>query len=151
MAPWKRSAKDRFGEKVRVRGPDDCWEWQAAVDRDGYGVFSPDTSSNRQWRAHRWAWIEAGGTIPEGGLVLHRCDNRRCCNPSHLTIGSHAQNMQERRERAKRDPRCKLHPLDELALRAWYRAGRPKHPGNGRDLMAEFGISRSTLYRVLRR
>jgi HNH endonuclease len=146
---WGRSAKARFWEKIAVRDPDDCWLWEAAIDRHGYGVFTPDTSTNRQWRAHRWAWVEAGGMIPRGTLVLHLCDNRRCCNPSHLTVGSHRQNMRERCERAKRDPRHKLSEAQELDIRTRYAPGRPRHVGNGPKLMAEYAISRTTLYRVL--
>ncbi len=145
---WKRSARDRFWEKVRIG--DGCWEWLAAVDRHGYGIFSPDTMINRQWRAHRWAWHESNGAIPTGRFILHLCDNRRCVRLDHLTLGDHRQNMRERKERPKRDPRCKLSAVQEESICTRYRPGHPKHIGNGPDLMAEYGISRTTLYRILR-
>gem|GEM_PF-6576504 len=30
---------DRFWSKVDIRGPNDCWEWQAKRHPRGYGVF----------------------------------------------------------------------------------------------------------------
>jgi hypothetical protein len=74
---------ERFWAKVDRGGPEDCWEWRARLDRDGYGYH---------WRgqrgltvmAHRIAYVEMIGAIP-GGLELdHLCRNRKCVNPEHL-------------------------------------------------------------------
>ena len=45
------------------------------------------------WRAHRFAWYEANGPIPDGLLVLHKCDNPPCINVEHLFLGTHADNV----------------------------------------------------------
>ena len=47
-------------------------------------------------RAHRLAWeAHNAEPIPEGMVVMHTCDNPGCCNPFHLTIGSHKDNVQD--------------------------------------------------------
>ena len=85
----------RFWEKVRIRGPDDCWEWQACRSRKGYGKFGLDRDC---FEAPRVAWTIAHGPIPPDLCVLHHCDNPPCCNPGpgHLFLGTHADNMHDR-------------------------------------------------------
>jgi len=54
-------------------------------------------SETRMVLAHRMAWILTyKNTPPEGQMVLHRCNNERCCNPNHLYIGNASDNMKDR-------------------------------------------------------
>ena len=79
----------------------ECIEWQGARNekRGGYGVRR---FRGRQWRAHRAAWVEAYGEIPEGMLVLHRCDNPPCVNVEHLFLGTQADNLADMTTKGRR-------------------------------------------------
>lgn len=50
---------------------------------------------NRSIVAHRVSWMMLRGPIPEGMLVLHKCDNRKCVNPNHLFIGAQSDNVHD--------------------------------------------------------
>lgn len=66
-----------------------CWPWNAARMDKGYGK----TDWGHQTTAHRVAYFLAFGDDPVGRVVCHACDNPPCCNPFHLWLGSHADNM----------------------------------------------------------
>jgi hypothetical protein len=70
---------ERFWAKVNAEG--DCWEWMAAKDTKGYGVFN---LGGTLVRAHRFAWQTLVGPIPEGLHIDHLCRNRICVCIDHL-------------------------------------------------------------------
>ena len=85
----------RFWANVDIKSAEDCWNWKASLFPNGYGQTSLGPSGNGQG-AHRVAVEYTSGPIPEGMHILHKCDNKRCCNPSHLKIGTHQENMDDR-------------------------------------------------------
>ncbi len=88
-------AKANFEKKYVVNRFTGCWNWTAGITSDGYGVFGAkmEDGAIKTYRAHRFSFEIYKSEIPEGMMVLHECDNRKCVNPDHLIVGSHVDNM----------------------------------------------------------
>lgn len=138
----------RFWDRL-IRTPSGCWEWPGKRHPIyGYGFVVVD---RREVRAHRLAFELTAGAVPHGLMVCHRCDNRACCNPSHLYAGTHADNMRDmvsrnRQARGTAHGMSKLTPEAALAIRDRRDAGEPL-----RRLADEFGVSQQLVCDISKR
>lgn len=87
--PVEPKRRASFWERVAITGPDDCWLWDHPDPSTGYGVV---TAARRRYTAHRWAYEQLVGPIPEGLQLDHLCRNRLCVNPAHLEPVTHVEN-----------------------------------------------------------
>ena len=105
--------------------PDECWVWRG----------------NWKTAPYRRFYLRLKGPLPDGVILRHSCDNRRCLNPNHLTPGTHKQNtrdMMKRRRQPSQKGRLKgqVEALDDMKGLGWkgnlaaMRKGR--HPGRQR-------------------
>lgn len=96
--------KDRFLNKVEKTN--NCWNWKAYIRHDGRGEFSFNSKAEK---AHRISHLLFKGNIPEGLHVLHKCDNPKCVKPSHLFLGTHADNMRDCKAKGRHFLSTKTH------------------------------------------
>lgn len=80
---------------AKVDKGDGCWLYTGFRKWDGYGWVARSQGGGKyRWlTAHRYAWILTHGEPPEGALIMHLCDVPACCNPDHLRLGTHEENM----------------------------------------------------------
>lgn len=83
----------RFNSKYIINEQTDCWEWTAAKNNIGYGMFRWAQGIMRT--AHRVSYELHKGPIPQGQVVCHTCDNPKCVNPDHLWTGTLKDNAQD--------------------------------------------------------
>lgn len=83
-----KSLEERFWRNVCKSDADSCWEWTAAL-RAGYGCMKV---AGKVENCHRIAFTLAYGSVPDGMVVAHKCDNKKCCNPNHLEAITFQQN-----------------------------------------------------------
>ena len=138
----------RFWSKADVGQQTQCWNWLGSCRTTGYGSFR---LNGQLLQAHRVAYEIFYSAPSDNTLyVLHFCDNRKCVNPFHLHLGTHADNMREASERGgfKRgydNHAAKFTDETIVEMRKMYAAGG----FSGRALSKHFGIGRDYVYEVV--
>lgn len=143
------SVSDRLLRKSRLT-ESGCREWTGWRDDGGYGRVAVGRTMRP---AHVVAWEQyTGRKVPDGMVVRHHCDNPPCIEPSHLIIGSQAQNVADMFERGRCDRTgeknnsAKLTAAAVQAIRAKHAVGQPVS-----SLSREYGISESQVKNIITR
>ena len=103
---FEGTMKSTLTERLLAKSQDsgECRVFIRSLTPSGYAQMWNGT---RVEQAHRIAYREAKGTIPDGYDIDHLCKNRACINPDHLEAVPHSVNM-ERAVNANREKKsCK--------------------------------------------
>ena len=162
MGMRDREFSKHFWANIDVRGPHDCWLWKRSVTIWGYGQthYFDECGKVRGIGAHRAAYILTNGAVPDGMCVCHRCDNRICCNPAHLFLGTKGDNNRDRaakgrtsrktgfylrRQRGEANTKAKLTEAQVLRIRELRTSSGYTHAA----LARMFGISEPQVFNIV--
>lgn len=90
MSKWKhnRTVAERLDD-MSMESVSGCIVWLGSEYDFGHGQLRID---GKLQRAHRLAWEDVNGPVPDGLCVLHKCDVPQCINPEHLFLGTKKDN-----------------------------------------------------------
>ena len=146
---WRGTVGQRFWRSIdRSKGYASCWEWKGAKNKDGYGQIQVN---GKLIGAHRAAYELYRKPVPAGMSVLHACDNRACANPSHLFLGTHADNMADKLNKGRHvAPKgeahgcAKLTEADVIAIKKRLAGGRESQEA----IAVDYGVSRAAVSKI---
>ncbi len=150
--------RERLDRYVMIDPNSGCWLWSGCVAGRGYGVTKFRKISPSHLYVHRLVYEVFVAPVPDGLYVCHRCDVPACCNPDHLFLGTHTDNMRDAvmkgrvasRKTGTWSPGQGRMKLDDEAvrqIRAIYCMGFLGH----QFLAHLFGVSNYTINSIVRR
>ena len=157
---WSRATEEEIRRHVQElihskikKNNNDCWEWQGCLSKWGYGDIRIGPVGNKKHvNAHRAAWLYFKRDIPESLFVCHKCDNRKCCNPDHLFLGTAKQNQHDMIRKGRKDvlrgDRCPWSKLNEkkvIEILEFLKKGK-----NCSEIGRQFGVDRRQISDIKR-
>jgi hypothetical protein len=130
----KNEARDVFKHINMLRGKDRCWPWTGKLAANGRPYFTVDGKKRLAYDIVRE--LVTGIPLPPDKMNRHTCDNKICCNPTHVIVGTHEENMLDMTSRER-------HGLTHHAVKAIRRA---LASGQTQQAIADlFGVSRENI------
>ena len=118
----KRKYLHDVWDLIQKGNPNDCWEWIGSKNSTGYGTM---TVAQQAYSAHRIVYFlnfpnEITVKAPKNKFlkefVLHKCDNRTCCNPNHMFLGNYDDNNKDAKKKCRTNaPKGSKHKLAKLS------------------------------------
>ncbi len=109
-----------------------CWNWTRCLNDEGYGNI---THLGRGCKTHRIAWELWKGSNPGELKVCHHCDNPKCCNPTHLFLGTDLENSEDAARKERRNKKLTI----EQARLIFHDRRQYK------EIMREYGITKGLI------
>jgi len=151
------SVVNRLKQRGAANPETGCIEWTGTLHRDGYGkmtvrIAGRDATIN----AHRLSYMVNVGEIPDGLMVCHTCDNRKCINPEHLFCGTAKDNAQDMIAKDRHWKGQRIAPKGEASPRSKLTAEAvneirdfPRCRGMLEHLAKKFGVTPTAIRHVL--
>jgi len=139
----------RFGKQFTTGLSWGCWLWTGPCDEHGRARFK---CNGFKFIAARVAYFVSTGRDPRHRKVLHSCDNAKCVRPSHLWLGSQADNiadMNQKGRHGRTGARGQLQPNAKLTPRQVRIIRKSRLPNVA--LANRFNVNPSLISRVKRR
>lgn len=148
--PKPRPLLERIVEKLVINELG-CWIWTGSISTSGYGKVLITNSPYQLGYVHRVVYEIAHGPIEPGKVLMHRCDDRRCCCPLHLSVGTHKENTNDclskgRMAVGERAAAAKLTSEAVQEIRDRYTNGESQG-----HLAAAFGVRQQQISRIVNR
>ncbi len=142
---------------VNKRNENECWVWTRGTNNSGYGSVCFE---GEKYQTHRIAFVITKGGItlnaPKdrkgSGFLMHSCDNRKCCNQAHLSVGTYSDNYKDAKAKGRSSaPRGEAHPKAALTNEQAAEARRLLSLGKTRRQVREhFHVSERVMDRIAR-
>jgi hypothetical protein len=141
----KLPPEDIFWSNLNKLGDKDCWIYTKCISTAGYGRIQ---IKRKFIAAHRFSYQLHFGEIPDGMFVCHHCDNPPCCNPSHLFLGTCADNNNDMASKYRNDKgedhwNNKLNERQVLEIRSLIKNGHPISV-----IAKKYGVHVNTVYDI---
>jgi DNA-binding XRE family transcriptional regulator len=140
--------EERFWSKVQKQS-NGCWLFTSVHGGTAYGMLSVKEG---EYLAHRISWVLHYGEIPQGTLVLHKCDVPKCVNPDHLFLGTHRDNSDDKLSKKRHrfgesSPITPFTEKDVLKIRELYASGKLSQ----QKIANMYGVNQTAISAIVRR
>lgn len=95
MTCQRCTAVARLMARVAANPLTGCWLWTGPLGGGRNGRYGKMWFDGRTTKPHLVAFKLFKGSVPKGRVVMHSCDEPRCCNPAHLVAGTLSENMRD--------------------------------------------------------